>query len=422
MRLVRWACVALVVLSGCEKKPGAAGPGADAGGAQAQALSLSPLEETSAGEAEAALVAAGAQAMEKFECNRCHDGAGLEAAPVDQHCVHCHQEIEAGTYDAKPELLEKWRAQIVHLKNVPTLEATDARFKRSWIEGFLREPHDVRPGIGAMMPRLQMSEEEAGAIAALLVPGEWGDGEVTGGDAERGAHVMGQMGCGTCHGYGAERIPESPVPVALAEGELERGKALAPDLRHTRARFRPRALVRWLEDPKAVKPDTAMPGIKLTEQQARDVSAYLLEKDLGPAPVYAVPDRLPVLERRVRYSEVEEKVFKKVCWHCHQEPALVGGDGGPGNTGGFGFAGRGLSLSSYVAVNSGMRDAEGARMSVFKKREDGTPHIVAAMHARWSEVAGRPIEGVRGMPLGLPPMTLEEIQLVETWVSQGRPR
>jgi cytochrome c2 len=387
-----------------------------------EAAALAPLEETSRGEADAALVAAGKEALAHFECNRCHEGAGMEPAPAARQCVGCHQEIEAGTYEAKPELIAQWREKIVHLKNVPSLEATDARFRRGWLEGFLREPHDVRPNIGAQMPRLEVSEEQAAAIAAYLVPHDWEEAPLEGGDKKRGKQILDQMGCGTCHAFGTKQIAQAPIPVATTPEEVARGKALAPDLRHTRARFRPRALVRWLEDPKAVKPDTAMPGIKLTPQQARDVAAYLLEEDLGPAPTYAVPARLPVLERRVRYAEVEEKVFKKVCWHCHQEPALVGGDGGPGNTGGFGFAGKSLSLSSYVAVNSGMRDAAGKRMSVFKKRADGTPHIVASMHARWSEVAGRPVEGIRGMPLGLPPMTLEEIQLVETWVAQGRPR
>jgi hypothetical protein len=29
---------------------------------------------------------------------------------------------------------------------------------------------------------------------------------------------------------------------------------------------------------------------------------------------------------------------------------------------------------------------------------------------------------VRGMPLGLPPLEPEQIQLVESWIAQGRPR
>ena len=31
------------------------------------------------------------------------------------------------------------------------------------------------------------------------------------------------------------------------------------------------------------------------------------------------------------------------------------------------------------------------------------------------------VPGVRGMPLGLPALSLEEIQLVESWVAQDRP-
>jgi hypothetical protein len=29
---------------------------------------------------------------------------------------------------------------------------------------------------------------------------------------------------------------------------------------------------------------------------------------------------------------------------------------------------------------------------------------------------------VRGMPLGLPALTPEQVQLVESWIAQGRPR
>jgi hypothetical protein len=42
--------------------------------------------------------------------------------------------------------------------------------------------------------------------------------------------------------------------------------------------------------------------------------------------------------------------------------------------------------------------------------------------ARYGEEAGTPNPNVRGMPLGLPPLPLEDIQLVETWIAQGRPQ
>ena len=41
------------------------------------------------------------------------------------------------------------------------------------------------------------------------------------------------------------------------------------------------------------------------------------------------------------------------------------------------------------------------------------------MLARHVELAGGEVPGLLGMPLGLQPMRLEEIQLVETWLAQG---
>ena len=90
----------------------------------------------------------------------------------------------------------------------------------------------------------------------------------------------------------------------------------------------------------------------------------------------------------------------------------------------IGFPARGLNLATYQGISSGITDpATGKRRSVFAPGPDGkTPLLIAALMARHAEVAGQPVPGVRGMPLGLPPMPLEDIQRVITWVAQGRPR
>jgi hypothetical protein len=138
------------------------------------------------------------------------------------------------------------------------------------------------------------------------------------------------------------------------------------------------------------------------------------------APVPVVPQRLPLLDRPVSYLEVEQRVLRKVCWHCHAQPELAHGDGGPGMTGGFGFAPRGLDLSTYSAVLSGYRDEPGKGQSVFRADQDGTPMLVRVLLARQREEAGE-LGVLRGMPLGLPALSPEQIQLVESWVEQGRP-
>lgn len=94
---------------------------------------------------------------------------------------------------------------------------------------------------------------------------------VPGGDVDRGRLLLRQFGCGACH-----RIPG----VAAAEGNV--GPPLAK--LHERVYLAgvvpntPDNLVRWILDPQAIDPLTAMPDLGVTEPQARDMAAYLLQK------------------------------------------------------------------------------------------------------------------------------------------------
>ena len=273
------------------------------------------------------------------------------------------------------------------------------------------------------MPRLALTPSQARAVAAYFIPPTPPE-PTPDGDVARGLRLLNTRGCGTCHRFSGAPLTASPLPTPLDAAALKRGMALAPDLGVTRERFRPAALVRWLRDPVGVKPDTAMPPIPLTEAEAIDVATAILKAPRAPEPPPPMPPRLPVLERRVTYDEVSAAVFRKVCWHCHSEPEYANGDGGPGNTGGFGFAGRGLNLASYTAASMGLKDAHGQRRSLFTPRseEDPTPYLIAVLRARQAEERGRPVPGLRGMPLGLPALSPEAIQLIESWIAQGRPR
>jgi cytochrome c1 len=80
---------------------------------------------------------------------------------------------------------------------------------------------------------------------------------------------MRDAGCGSCH-----TIPG----VEGADGRS------APPLTHWKSRAwiagrlenRPGELVRWLRDPQAVDPETAMPDLDLTEAEAQAVASVLL--------------------------------------------------------------------------------------------------------------------------------------------------
>ncbi|MEM1415350.1 MAG: cytochrome c [Myxococcota bacterium] len=359
--------------------------------------------------------ARGRELLARYECNRCHEGVpGAVPPPREKHCVGCHAAIADGTLEgAPPAALPGWRARVRSLREAPSL-AVSARFDRDALAAFLREPHDLRPELRATMPRLAIDERDAADLATALVPGPPpAPLALSPADAPRGRAILEARACGSCHRMGGAPA----LPGVVAEGPAVR---LAPDLRHARARYRPRALVAWLRDPRRFDPHARMPPTGLGEEEARAVAAHLFHAELAPAPVVEVPARLPLLARPVTYTEVDRRLFAPLCRHCHGDPSFALGDGGPGHTGGFGFAARGIDLASVEGVASGhLRD--GRRRSLFAPTEDGTPFIVASLMARYAEVAGAPVPGLRGMPLGLPPVPLEDVQLLETWIAAGRP-
>ena len=215
-----------------------------------------------------------------------------------------------------------------------------------------------------------------------------------------GKELLSQRGCVSCHqvtGAGLASPPKNDPAL--------RTLGLAPDLRFARERSEPGTLVRWLLDPAKLKHDAAMPNLGLSDADARDLAAFLSFGAARAGAPAARFERLPVLARRVGFDEVNEQVFAVTCRHCHTNPDSAGGDGGPGNTGGFGFKPRKIDFSSYQGIQSGGVDAQGERVSLFAPTREGVPRLVAALVARVSEGAGQESDEVRGMPLGLPPLS-----------------
>lgn len=90
----------------------------------------------------------------------------------------------------------------------------------------------------------------------------------SGGVAARGEQVILQYNCGSCHTIPGIRGARGEVgPPLTAFG---RRTYIAGELPNN-----PENLVRWIMSPQSVEPKTAMPTLGLTEQQARDVAAYL---------------------------------------------------------------------------------------------------------------------------------------------------
>jgi cytochrome c2 len=91
---------------------------------------------------------------------------------------------------------------------------------------------------------------------------------VAGGDPAVGARAMQEYGCGACH-----KIP------GIAGADAMVGPPLTDWAeRHYIAGMLPNTpdnMIRWLQDPQGFRPGTAMPNLGVTEEVARDMSAYL---------------------------------------------------------------------------------------------------------------------------------------------------
>lgn len=360
----------------------------------------------------------GAALLARFQCARCHDGTGEPAVAQEKHCAKCHEAIGDGSFKAPADALADWKPHVMHLRFVPSLSGVGRLVKAEWAARYIAEPFDLRPDSHPQMPRLAIDADEARAIALHLAASADEGGPAPSGSLARGRALFEEKTCSTCHVFSGAR---TPPPKALDPRAVPRERALAPDLRYARERLIPAKVVAYLLDPAAVKPGAAMPKLGLTPEEAADLAAFVLGAPLEDLPPAQSPPRLPVLARPVGYDEVAERVLHKICWHCHSQPDYARGDGGPGNTGGFGFAARKLDLSSFESISAGYLDAQGERRSLFSRGPDGEPMLLSVLLARQREALGSP-GAPRGMPLGLPPLPPEDLQLVETWIAQGHPR
>ena len=112
------------------------------------------------------------------------------------------------------------------------------------------------------------------ATALLLLAGagcsskEEKAARMTGGDPGRGKLAIRQYGCAACH-----TIPGVEGAAGTVGPPLDRIGSrvyLAGQLENN-----PENMMRWIREPQGIAPGTAMPDLRVTEQDGRDIAAYL---------------------------------------------------------------------------------------------------------------------------------------------------
>lgn len=111
-----------------------------------------------------------------------------------------------------------------------------------------------------------------GAVLAAVLAAACGPGAphtlVPGGDPARGRTAIALYGCGSCHaidGITGARGRVGPPLTGVAERTM-----IAGEVPNT-----PEMIVRWIRNPQAIEPGTAMPNLGVDERTARDIAAYL---------------------------------------------------------------------------------------------------------------------------------------------------
>lgn len=409
-------------------------------------------------------IAAGAEVVKKHQCTRCHEIDGLPTAGRPFDCVSCHvflKGLEPGERRYEDlarkygrEVIERYQRNIVHLRQVPNLSTMARRVRPEWIGGFLTAPEDLRPILEESMIRHKLEPAEVKALvryfAAMAdVPDPTRPGyrptrlppRPDAARMEKARKKFANASCPSCHTMGTNQLSPHIGPQFLYD--MRPMSTLAPNLRFARERVRPEVIVDWILDPTTVIAGTAMPKQDVTAEDAELLRDYIYYGELEPLPPAPAADPLlempPAVPYEVTWEMVKERVLGNVCVHCHMNEHEK--DTGPGNQGGLGFPGRGLSFRTYEMTMRGSLlpdtpEGKGKRYSVFQALPGETwPRALSVLLYRRVENLRdrvppfqdhqRPAfddkQPLLGMPLGLPAMTDEEIGIVRKWIEEGCP-
>jgi cbb3-type cytochrome oxidase cytochrome c subunit len=235
-------------------------------------------------------------------CLKCHQGVARvpEAPRLDRGialversgCFGCHKirgftdlrkigpPLVRITSKTNPEWLARW------IKN-PKAFRPSTRMPRLFGLENNREPGDAEREDAEVIGIVAYLTEKAEKISYPPLPGR--------GDPGRGERLVKTVGCMGCHAIERDEVKadalqarnrgEAPDPVAWE-------RRFGPDLSRVGSKARPEWIYQWIRNPKASFPETRMPNLRLSEQEALDITAYLMTlKDESPAEARVVPPK-----------------------------------------------------------------------------------------------------------------------------------
>ena len=304
---------------------------------------------------------------EKFGCTPCHGGQGpavnspevahgnfydheghLENVEFIEHplnrgekmeanCIKCHQAVQhlSGAEEIAygEHLFEELGCHGCHLTEGyedlskingvtavgPSLRRVGAKLDHAWMVRWITNPHQVRPR--TRMPNFMFDENQAVQIAAYLLDttkepsGTWladhpapaipGSDDVV----ARGKELVDSIGCRGCHALAPDETA----------GHLGANKDLVPNLSGIAEKTGAQWIYHWIKNPRGYSDVARMPSLRLSDDEARAVTAYLVtlgQRKAGPADLDAR------LADPANVAEGEKLVRKYGCPGCHDIPGM----------------------------------------------------------------------------------------------------
>jgi mono/diheme cytochrome c family protein len=174
------------------------------------------------------------------------------------------------------QLMKDLRCFSCHMINghggdmAPDLSYEGTAVQRDWLVQFLKNPETLRPALIRRMPKFNLSDAEINALTDYMltvyqtpefdrdsIPAS----ELTPAMAEQGKQLYySKFACQSCH---------------IADYKKDKGY-IGPALAGTGKRFNAAWVYHWLKDPQALRPGSTEPNQHMTDEEARDLAAFLM--------------------------------------------------------------------------------------------------------------------------------------------------
>jgi len=236
--------------------------------------------------------------MAQSSCVKCHDkGEELVGGEETWKAIKLVEEL--GCYGCHPiEGFDKDKNRMIG----PDLIEISSKVNPGWLVSWLQGPKGFRTS--TRMPDFKLSESDAMAITSYLWQNSEGfePGEPEEFDEEtvdEGAFIFESIGCLACH---------SDIE--------EDGKIHGPNLARIGEKINYEYLVSWLLEPKKHQPRTRMPDIRLDEEDAQYVAAFLMSLKGGYLEVLSDEDKVRLTDEKTA-SKGKDLINRYGCFGCH---------------------------------------------------------------------------------------------------------